>query len=267
MPYLTSLAAVARRTGFPVTEVAGWTSRGHGPQPAVRGIVCHHTAGPAAGGDYPSLAVVRSGRPGLAGPLSQFGLGRSGRIYVIAAGRCWHNAPSTSGLHTNSASIGIEAENNGSQPWPEPQLDAYRRLCAELCKEYGLPASAVKAHREVNRGKPDPHGVNMADFRLAVARLMVGEQEPELEVRDGVPVFSRALKVANPLLRGADVRAWQSAARVFVPRLDVDGLYGKDSQAACKKIQGLFGVDVTGVVDEETWVLTFVVEPADLEDS
>lgn len=178
MPYLTQLADVARRTGYPVTEVTGWKTRGHGPQPEVQGIVCHHTAGPAAGGDYPSLAVVRSGRPGLDGPLSQFGLGRSGRIYVIAAGRCWHNAPSTSPMHDNSSSIGIEAENNGSQPWPTEQLDAYRRLCAELCKEFGLPASRVKAHREVNTSKPDPHHVDMNDFRAAVTALIKGKASP-----------------------------------------------------------------------------------------
>src|SRR5688500_14446582 len=112
VPYLTQLEAVAKRTGYPVTAVAGWKTRGHGHQPAVEGIVCHHTAGATAGGDYPSLGVVRDGRVGLSGPLSHFGLGRTGRIYVIAAGRCWHNAPSTSAQHTNSASIGIEAEND-----------------------------------------------------------------------------------------------------------------------------------------------------------
>jgi len=189
VPYLTQLAAVARRTGYPVTEVSGWRTRGHGPQPSVQGIVCHHTAGPAAGGDYPSLAVVRDGRPGLDGPLSHFGLGRSGRIYVIAAGRCWHNAPSTSANHTNSASIGIEAENNGRQAWPAAQLDAYKRLCAELCKEFGLSASRVKAHREVNTQKPDPHSINMADFRADVARLMKGDDLPsvrEVWTTDGI---------------------------------------------------------------------------------
>ncbi|MEV4059741.1 peptidoglycan recognition protein family protein [Nonomuraea dietziae] len=175
MPYLNQLADVARRTGYPVTEVPGWQTRGHGPQPAVEGIVCHHTAGQTAGGDYPSLNVVRSGRRGLAGPLSHFGLGRSGRIYVIAAGRCWHNAPSTSARHDNSSSIGIEAENDGRQPWPEAQLDAYRKLVAELCREFGLPASRVKGHKEVNRQKPDPHGVDMDDFRSAVAALIKGE--------------------------------------------------------------------------------------------
>ena len=175
MPYLTQLADVARRTGYPVTEVSGWRDRGHGPQPAVRGIVAHHTAGATAGGDYPSLGVVRDGRAGLAGPLSHFGLGRSGRIYVIAAGRCWHNAPSTSSNHTNSNSIGIEAENNGRQAWPAVQLDAYRKLCAELCREFGLSASRVKGHKEVNTQKPDPHGVDMGEFRADVARLMKGD--------------------------------------------------------------------------------------------
>ncbi|GAA3520574.1 hypothetical protein FHR32_000290 [Streptosporangium album] len=177
MPYLTQLAIAARRTGYPVTEVPGWQQRGHGPQPAVRGIVCHHTAGPAAGGDYPSLAVVRSGRADLAGPLSHFGLGRDGRIYVIAAGRCWHNAPSTSDLHTNSNSLGIEAENDGRQPWPGDQVDAYQRLCAELCREFGLWASAVKGHKEVNAFKSDPHSIDMNDFRAVVARLIAGEDD------------------------------------------------------------------------------------------
>lgn len=176
MPWLTQLADVARRTGHPVTEVGGWRTRGHGPQPAVRGVVAHHTAGASAGGDYPALGVVRDGRAGLAGPLSQLGIGRSGRIYVIAAGRCWHNAPSTSNDHTNSNSIGIEAENDGSQPWPAAQLDAYKKLCAALCNEFGLPASRVKGHKEVNTQKPDPHSIDMNAFRADVARVMSGGQ-------------------------------------------------------------------------------------------
>jgi hypothetical protein len=198
MPYLIQLADVARRTGCKVVEVSGWKTRGHGPQPSVEGIVCHHTAGPPAGGDYPSLSVVRSGRPGLQGPLSHFGLGRSGTIYVIAAGRCWHNAPSTSTRHDNSSSIGIEAENNGRQPWPDVQLDAYKRLCAELCREFGLPASRVKAHREVNRGKPDPHSIDMTAFRADIAALLRGEP--------AAPPLSRTEKLVRdlPLLRPGD---------------------------------------------------------------
>lgn len=227
MPYLTQLAKVARRTGYPVTEVSGWKSRGHGPQPYVRGIVCHHTAGASGGGDYPSLGVVRDGRPGLDGPLSQFGLGRSGRIYVIAAGRCWHNAPSTSPDHTNSNSLGIEAENDGRQPWPDVQLDAYKRLCAELCKEFGLPASRVKGHKEVNTQKPDPHSVNMKGFRDDVARLIEGDDMPltDKDVQkvalavwnlalDAPPGSSKDLMQAKNVLRETYGRAAETKALV-----------------------------------------------------
>ncbi|MFB4276029.1 N-acetylmuramoyl-L-alanine amidase [Nonomuraea sp. MTCD27] len=229
MPWLTRLAIVARRTGFPVIEVAGWKTRGHGPQPEVQGIVCHHTAGPAGGGDYPSLAVVRDGRRDLPGPLSQYGLGRSGTIYVIAAGRCWHNAPSTSPLHDNSSSIGIEAENNGRQPWPVVQLLAYQRLCAELCREFGLPASRVKAHREVNTGKPDPHSIDMTDFRMAVARLLAG-RAPAL------PNWTEELVDKLPTLRPGDehprhvkTMRWLLGARGYTPAEMWSTTYGKDA--------------------------------------
>jgi hypothetical protein len=244
MPYLTQLADVARRTGHPVTEVAGWKSRGHGPQPEVQGIVCHHTAGPAGGGDHPSLAVVRDGRPGLPGPLSQFGLGRSGRIYVIAAGRCWHNAPSTSPRHDNSSSLGIEAENNGSQPWPEVQLDAYR------------------AHREVNTSKPDPHSIDMTDFRAAVAALIAGAPGPS---------WTEEIVKELPLIRlgddNYDVKTVRGClfARGHVPPAAYasvqDGLEGWLKSTRCddglvelvRRFQQAEGIDPDGLVGPRTW--------------
>lgn len=263
MPWLTQLADVARRTGHPVTEVSGWKTRGHGPQPEVQGFVCHHTAGPPYGGDYPSLAVVRDGRPGLDGPLSQFGLGRSGRIYVIAAGRCWHNAPSTSPMHDNSSSLGIEAENNGSQPWPEVQLDAYRRLCAELCREFGIPASRVKAHREVNTSKPDPHGISMTAFRAAVAAIIKGvPAKPaaswtEEIVQDlplvGPGVDSYAVKtvranlfargrVPKPLYGAVGLEAWLNRTKADAELVEV-----------LKAFQRVEGLDDDGWCGPKTW--------------
>lgn len=262
MPYLTQLADVARRTGCPVTEVDGWKTRGHGPQPQVQGVVCHHTAGVAGGGDYPSLRVVRDGRPGLDGPLSHFGLGRSGRIYVIAAGRCWHNAPSTSPQHANSTSLGIEAENDGFQPWPEAQLEAYRSLCAELCREFGLPVSRVKAHREVNTAKPDPHSIDMNAFRAAVAALLDGASAPS---------WTEKIVRELPLIRlgddNYDVKTVRGClfARGYVPPAVYasvqDGLEGWLESTLCDEglvelvrgFQQAKGIGVDGLVGPETW--------------
>ena len=86
---LTDLADVLRSADLNVIEEPGWKTRGHGVMASVKSILCHHTAGPATG-DYPSLQIVRDGRPDLSGPLAQLGLSRSGLWYVIAAGRSYH---------------------------------------------------------------------------------------------------------------------------------------------------------------------------------
>lgn len=175
MPWMTGLARVARKTGYPVVEVSGWKRRGHGPQPAVKTIVAHHTAG-ARTGNYPSLRVVRDGRAGLPGPLSHYGIGRDGTIYVIAAGRSWHTGRTFQTSQNNNNAIGIEAENTGTgQTWPAAQLDSYVKLCKALIDEFKLPVSAVQGHKEIAspRGrKIDPNfsnpSISMTQFRNAV---------------------------------------------------------------------------------------------------
>lgn len=169
---LTDLADVCRRSGLPVVEVDGWRTRTRpGGMAGVRGIVAHHTGTAAsAGGDYPSLGIVRAGRPDLNGPLAQLGLGRSGRVYVIAAGRANHagRAPLD---WTNEYAIGIEAEHPGAGPWPDVQYRAYVALCKVLADHY-LRGNydAVRGHKEIALPlgrKPDPT-FDMGAFRAAL---------------------------------------------------------------------------------------------------
>jgi hypothetical protein len=77
------------------------------------------------------------------------------------------------------------------------QLDSYRLLCAELCREYGLPASAVKGHKEVNTAKPDPHSINMNSFRADVARLIAGEDDMPTAKEIADAVYERLSHVAT----------------------------------------------------------------------
>lgn len=147
---LTDLADACRKSGLKVVEVDGWRTRGHGQMTAVETIVPHHTATKKSiPGDYPSMRVVRDGREGLPGPLAQIGLGRSGTVYVIAAGVCYHAGAVSSRSTDNWHAIGIEAEADGLSSWPEQQMDAYARLCAALCEHYGLTADRVLAHKEI----------------------------------------------------------------------------------------------------------------------
>lgn len=128
------LTMIATRTGYPVR--AAWTP-GHGTMGTVQGVLMHHTATPqSAVGDYPSLRVVTEGRTGLAGPLCNLGLGRSGTIYLVTEGIAWHAGVGEYEGFTdgNGHFLGIEAEHSGSpsQPWPVEQADAYVRLVASI---------------------------------------------------------------------------------------------------------------------------------------
>ena len=167
---LTGLARVARRTGYPVVEVKGWKTRGYGQMGKPESVMAHHTAGPARG-NMPSLNVVTYGHSGLPGPLCNFGLGRDGTIYVVAAGRANHAGRVGKTIWTNTRSIGIEAENTGvGEPWSRDQLDSYVKLCSELVKEFGwkVTKDRVVGHKEaaVPRGrKIDP---NFSSPRLSM---------------------------------------------------------------------------------------------------
>jgi hypothetical protein len=174
---VTNLATILRNAGLNVEELAGWTTRGHGQMTAVKGIVCHHTAGPATG-EMPSLNFIRDGSASLKGPLSQLGLGRSGKWYVIAAGLSYHAGVVTdSSLYSNTNAIGIEAEgtglpatNSGHGYWPEVQYQSYLRGVRALKNAFGVPTARVMGHKEVASPlgrKIDPN-FSMAEFRAAL---------------------------------------------------------------------------------------------------
>lgn len=171
------LADAARLTGYPVVELAGWQARGHGGFRAVEVVVAHHTAG-APLGDYPSLGVVRDGRAGLDGPLANYGLGRSGTVYVVAAGVAWHaGASAWAGFYDlNDEAIGIEAESVGTRDdWTWEQRDAYPRLVAATLHYMGRGAERACGHREcaLPAGrKIDPAFWNLPALRGEVARYL-----------------------------------------------------------------------------------------------
>lgn len=169
---LTGLDRVARATGRKVVEIEGWKSRSNGAMREIQSIVCHHTAGPLKG-NYPSLNTVKNGTSKISGPLAQYGIGRDGTIYVIAAGLSYHAGKVAKVKHANPHAIGIEAENNGEgEPWGDELMESYVRLVAALLKEFKLPLSAVVGHKEIAipRGRKIDPSFSMDSFRSAVKR-------------------------------------------------------------------------------------------------
>lgn len=170
----TDLADYLRSWGLKVQEVSGWKTRSSNWSKSFtpNGVVCHHTAGPTASGNYPSYNTVLGGRSDVDGPLSQFGLGRDGTVILFAGHRANHagvggpknGIPKDSG---NAYLWGIEAENSGKQAWPAVQMQAYYKLVAALSKYPKAPFAISMAigHKEWAPGrKPDP-SFDMNAFR------------------------------------------------------------------------------------------------------
>lgn len=179
MTQLIWLPRALQDAGLHVIETPGWLTRGRpGAFGPIRGVLCHHTAGPLLG-DHPSLGIVTNGRSDLPGPLAQLLLARNGTFHVVAAGRCNHAGKGywngvTAG---NTSFVGIEAENTGLPndfPWPEEQMHAYALGCAAILKKIGAQPIMCVGHKEYARPigrKPDPD-FNMTSFRARVATEM-----------------------------------------------------------------------------------------------
>lgn len=259
MTMLTDLAVAVRKSGLPVTEVSGWKSRSTvrgGLSSRPKGILVHHTATSAkAKGDYPSLGIVKNGRSDLRGPLAQLGLGRSGRVYVIAAGKASHSGRVDRVVSSNPYCIGIEAEHSGYGPWPAAQYRAYVRLVAALCAHYGIPVSNVRGHKEaaVPYGrKPDPN-FSMVQFRRDVSAAMKGGAvaAPSMDKGRSPFGFNAPLKgTGTPQLLTEDGDYGPRAHDAFMWYIGGDRTAGF-TRANWRKVQAWLKRPTTGVPSKE----------------
>ncbi|MCX7141856.1 MAG: N-acetylmuramoyl-L-alanine amidase [Proteobacteria bacterium] len=118
-------------------------------------VVIHHT----------SDDTVEQARRTLADPLrsvsAHYLVGRDGVIFqmVDERARAWHAGESKWGADTdlNSASLGIELDNNGREPFPDIQITALIDLLADIKRRYHIPSANFLGHADVApRRKTDP---------------------------------------------------------------------------------------------------------------
>ena len=258
---LTWLPGVLRAAGLKVAEVDGWEGRGRAEMGEVVGVICHHTVGPRSG-NMPSLKTLINGRPDLSGPLSQLGLGRDGTYYVVAAGRCNHaGAGSWMGFTAGNAQfIGIEGENTGGAddtPWPEVQMDAYRRGVAAILKHVGRDADFCAGHKEyaLPKGrKPDPD-FDMAVFRAGVAAILGGSAPtPVLIPPSEPPAPPGSTQPARPTLRRLDSGDW---VKVLQRKLGIeaDGFFGAMTEASARDFQRAHQLVPDGIIGPKSWAV------------
>ncbi len=251
MPFsLTWLSQVLLNAGLKVAEQPGWQNRGRGDVGPIKGVICHHTAGPLKG-NMPSLGIIINGRPDLPGPLSQLALGRDGTFFVVAAGRCNHaGVGNWQGLTAgNTNFIGIEAENTGlpNDPWPAVQMDAYRRGVAAILKKIRADAIMCAGHKEyaLPHGRKDDPDFDMDQFRQQVAAIMAGTAP----LPSVIPAIDATGK---PTLRRGDTGELvkQVQARVNVT---ASGNFDGVTEAAVRQFQRDHGLVPDGIVGPRTW--------------
>ncbi|MBC5836582.1 N-acetylmuramoyl-L-alanine amidase [Flavobacterium muglaense] len=65
--------------------------------------------------------------------------------------RAWHAGSGSWGKNTdiNSSSIGIELDNNGSEPFSEAQITSLMALLSKLKKEYNIPTQNIIGHSDI----------------------------------------------------------------------------------------------------------------------
>ncbi|WP_280510286.1 peptidoglycan recognition protein family protein [Nocardia farcinica] len=176
MPDPVWLPDVLRAAGLEVREYPGWRDRGHGDFGEIWGVIAHHT-----GSNPPSNNPGHIAQHPQLGLASQLHLSRDGVYTVCGVGIAWHAGDgSYPGLPTDDANrftIGIEAENNGTEGWSPRQYTAYVKGVAAILRKLGHNSSRVIGHKEwagASQGKWDPGGMDMNRFRADVARLIAG---------------------------------------------------------------------------------------------
>lgn len=220
------LADALRAEGIKVVEYPGWKDRGHGDMGTIWGVVAHHTGNNPPGNNPGYIA----NHPSL-GLCSQIHLSRDGVATVVGVGVAWHaGSGSYPGLPTNGANertIGIEAENNGTEGWSPAQYDAYVRCCAAILRKIGQPSSHVIGHKEwagAAQGKWDPGGMDMNKFRADIQVRLdkketpVGSSEVK-QVQDFVagfcgPIVSDVKDVRQQLTGGRDAGEYPGWAQL-----------------------------------------------------
>ncbi|MCW5591428.1 MAG: N-acetylmuramoyl-L-alanine amidase [Burkholderiales bacterium] len=148
---LAACAPAPQRAGIP-TE---WRGSPNYDERRPNFVIVHYTSEDDA---ERALAVLSDP---LRAVSAHYLVARDGTIYQLVdeRDRAWHAGESRWGATTdlNSASIGIELDNNGTEPFGEAQVSALLGLLRDVVDRNRIPASNILGHSDVApRRKIDP---------------------------------------------------------------------------------------------------------------
>lgn len=208
---IAALALLGACAGTPARNpMADWVaSPNHDARRPIL-IVLHATEQESA--QY-SLHTLRTRNAG--GPVSaHYLIGRDGRLYQLVADseRAWHAGPGRWGTITdvNSASIGIELDNNGGAPFPAVQIDTLLRLLHDLTARLRIPRTQVIAHADLAPTRKVDPGPQFPWSQLAAAGFGRWPQPPLLDPPADFDAWLALRAIGYPLDdRAAALRAFR----------------------------------------------------------
>lgn len=252
---IQAIGAKLVAAGVELLWVPGWQTRGAAWTRTPVGIVDHHDASTTKSGEWGALGIVRDGRDGIPGPLSQFIVARCldgrPRVGIVAAGRANHagkggpmwSIPKDS---ANSWVLGTEVANNGvGEPYTAAAQNARTLLLRAARDVCGFPTAHVIGHKEWAPGrKSDP------SYDMAWQRSLVGGTSPTPTPSTGRPILRQGST-------GDVVRRLQAFLRRVFPTyagaLVADGDFGPATAAVVKEYQRRSGLTADGIVGPASW--------------
>ncbi len=181
-----------------------------------------------------SLDTLRSRNSG-GRVSSHYLVGDDGRIYQLVSDqdRAWHAGAGSWGAITdlNSASIGIEIDNDGHEPYTEAQIAALLRLLDDLTTRLRIPKSQVIGHSDLAPTRKVDPGPHFPWKRLADAGYGRWPQDTASAPPPGFDGWAAMAAFGYPLAdRAAALRAFRMRFRgrddgaALTPELDAEDL-------------------------------------------
>lgn len=192
---------------------------------------------------------------------------------------------SVAGVDTTKARVGYSSQGPGRLSNQKPDLSAYTHFLGSEAFGSGSADGGTSAACPVAAGvvaairtKHSPSSLSPAQLRALIQRTaedrggvgfdhdfgwgIVAPPALLAKLPGGTPPNTappwpgRFLRFP-PITRGPDVAMWQRRMTERGFNLVVDGLYGKNSRAACVSLQKQKGLDPDGIVGPLTWAATF----------
>ena len=208
---LAACAPIQRR---PAPEI-NWVASPNFDERRPNLVIIHHTSDDAVND---ALHTLTSPERKVS---SHYLIGRDGAIIQLVdeRARAWHAGKSWWGGITdiNSISLGIELDNNGSEPFADAQIDALLGLLEGIRQRYPIPSANFIGHADVAPTRKDDPSALFPWQRLAARGFGLWCDEPLAPAPEG---FDLALALAAIGYDPATPEASRQAFRLHFVRGD-----------------------------------------------